>query len=308
MMGGESQKVLTGKIKAKVPMLINASAICILLLPVLLIKLLVSGEILASMAAQPINIITVFIILAIIAAASLLVIISRFFSSLEIINSHATMLASGELNISDIRMENTKGLHVLTRAFNDMKSNLLRFIEMTKGNVIVLSDSIDKLSKSIEMSYKGNEHIAMNINLVAEKAQEQLKIVNKTIESINGISTRVEAIAASIANIEDYVEDNVKITKAGTEHMDKFYEQLNIISENMNNTHKFFENLNSEIKEITEVSEFIIKISEQLKLLGINASVEASKAGEFSKGFTVVANEINQLAAKTKEGIARIRS
>jgi len=308
MMGGESQKVLTGKIKAKVPMLINASAICILLLPVLLIKLLVSGEISASMAAQPINIITVFIILAIIAAASLLVIISRFFSSLEIINSHATMLASGELNISDIRMENTKGLHVLTRAFNDMKSNLLRFIEMTKGNVIVLSDSIDKLSKSIEMSYKGNEHIAMNINLVAEEAQEQLKIVNKTIESINGISTRVEAIAASIANIEDYVEDNVKITKAGTEHMDKFYEQLNIISENMNNTHKFFENLNSEIKEITEVSEFIIKISEQLKLLGINASVEASKAGEFSKGFTVVANEINQLAAKTKEGIARIRS
>jgi methyl-accepting chemotaxis protein/ribose transport system substrate-binding protein len=307
-MGGESQKVLTGKIKAKVPMLINASAICILLLPVLLLKLLSNETVSVSMAAQPFSIITVFIILAIIAAASLLVIISRFFSSLEIINSHAKMLASGELNISDIRTEKAKGLHVLARAFNDMKSNLLRFIELTKGNVIVLSDSIHKLSKSIDMSYKGNEHIAMNINHVAEKAQEQLKIVNQTIESIDGISRRVEAIAASIANIEDYVEDNVNITKAGTEHMDKFYEQLNTISENMNNTYEFFENLNSEIKEITEVSEFIIRISEQLKLLGINASVEASKAGEYSKGFTVVANEINQLAAKTKEGIARIQS
>ena len=269
-MGGESQKVLTGKIKAKVPMLINASAICILLLPVLLLKLLSNETVSVSMAAQPFSIITVFIILAIIAAASLLVIISRFFSSLEIINSHAKMLASGELNISDIRTEKAKGLHVLARAFNDMKSNLLRFIELTKGNVIVLSDSIHKLSKSIDMSYKGNEHIAMNINHVAEKAQEQLKIVNQTIESIDGISRRVEAIAASIANIEDYVEDNVNITKAGTEHMDKFYEQLNTISENMNNTYEFFENLNSEIKEITEVSEFIIRISEQLKLLGIN--------------------------------------
>ena len=148
----------------------------------------------------------------------------------------------------------------------------------------------------------------MNINYVAEKAQEQLKIVNQTIEGIQGISMRVEAISASIANIEDYVEDNVKITKSGTEHMDQFYEQLNTISDNLNNTHEFFENLNSEIKEITEVSEFIIRISEQLKLLGINASVEASKAGEFSKGFTVVANEINQLAAKTKEGIAKIKS
>jgi len=308
MMGGESQKVLTGKIKAKVPMLISASTICVLLLFILLLKLMSGQQVSASMATQPFNIFTVFIIIAIIAAVSLIVVILRFFSSLELINSHAKLLASGELNISDIRMEKTKGLHVLTRAFNDMKSNLLRFIELTKGNVIVLSDSIDKLSKSIDMSYKGNEHIATSINQVAEKAQEQLRIVNQTIESIEGINRRVEAIAASIANIEDYVEDNEKITKAGTEHMDKFYEQLNIISENMNNTHKFFENLNAEIKEITEVSEFIIRISEQLKLLGINASVEASKAGEYSKGFTVVANEINQLAAKTKEGIARIKS
>lgn len=307
-MGGESQKKLTGQIKAKIPLLIITSAICILLLAVLIIPLLSGKTALANIAVQPFNFFNIILILAVIAAVSLMIIISRFFSSLELINSHANMLASGELNISDIRLDKTKGLLVLTRAFNDMKSNLLSFIELTKGNVIVLSDSIDKLSKSLESSYKGNEHIAVNINYVAEKAQEQLKIVNQTIEGIQGISMRVEAISASIANIEDYVEDNVKITKSGTEHMDQFYEQLNTISDNLNNTHEFFENLNSEIKEITEVSEFIIRISEQLKLLGINASVEASKAGEFSKGFTVVANEINQLAAKTKEGIAKIKS
>lgn len=306
-MGG-TQKTLSGQFKAKVTLLIISCITCFMLLSLLIISLVSGKAALAEMASQPVNIFSIIISLSLAAVLSLVIIISRFFSSLEIINSHAKLLASGELNISDIRLDKTKGLHVLTRAFNDMKSNLLRFIEVTKGNMIVLSDAIDKLSKSIEMSYKGNEQIATSISLVAEKAQEQLKIVNHTIESIEGIRTRVEAIAASIANIEDYVEENARITKAGTEQMEKFYNQMNNISDNLNNTYEFFENLNTEINEITEVSEFIIRISEQLKLLGINASVEASKAGEYSKGFTVVANEINQLAAKTKEGIARIKS
>jgi len=303
MVGGESERK-TSVVVAKVSSLITTSIICILLLAQLIIPI-ISGD------AASVNLFSysrILVILALLAAAFLLINTSRFFSSLDTINSHAVRLATGELNISDIPMDQAGGLIVLARAFNDMKSNLLSFIELTKGNVIVLSDAIANVSKSIEMSYKGNENIAVNINHVAEKAQEQLRIVNKTIEGIEGISKRVDSIIANITNIEKYVEENVKITKSGTDHMDQFYTQLNIISDNLNNTYEFFERLNAEIKEITEVSEFIIRISEQLKLLGINASVEASKAGEYSKGFTVVANEINQLAAKTKDGIARIQS
>jgi methyl-accepting chemotaxis protein/ABC-type sugar transport system substrate-binding protein len=251
---------------------------------------------------------SVVIILAFAVSAILLLLLSKHLSSLDLINLNAKRLAKGDLNISDIPLEKTRGLELLTIAFNDMKSNLLSFIEMTKGNVIVLSDSIDKVSKSIEMSYKGNEQIAVSINHVAEKAQEQLSVVNQTIEGIEGISKRVEAITSNIANFEKYVEDTVTTTQAGTDNLDMFYGQLDTISENLDSTHDFIDKLSEDIKEITEVSDFIIRISEQLKLLGINASVEASKAGEFSKGFTVVANEINQLAAKTKEGIARIRA
>lgn len=254
------------------------------------------------------NILTIILLALMVLSAFLLIFILKFFTSIDIINQNAQKLSHGDLNISDIVIEKTRGLEVLTIAFNDMKSNLLSFIEMTKGNVITLSDSINKVSKSIDMSYKGNEHIALNINHVAEKAQEQLKLVKDTISGIEGISRRVEGITSNIANIEKYIDDTVNITKAGTDNLDQFYGQLNTISDNLNNTYDFIDKLNSEIKEITEVSEFIIRISEQLKLLGINASVEASKAGEYSKGFTVVANEINQLAAKTKEGIAKIKA
>ena len=311
MIEEQTKKSLSSNIKAKSTLILMSFVVCIMLLVLMLgsiffIQADAGGKIIGS--ALPKVAFSAAVVVSFLISAILMFLLAKFFSSLELINHSAKKLSEGELNISDIVIEKTRGLEVLTIAFNDMKSNLLSFIEMTKGNVIVLSDSIDKVSKSIEMSYKGNEHIAVNINHVAEKAQEQLKIVNQTIEGIEGISKRVEGITTNIASFEKYIEDTVKTTQAGTDNLDHFYSQLNTISDNLNNTYEFIDKLNTEIKEITEVSEFIIRISEQLKLLGINASVEASKAGEFSKGFTVIANEINQLAAKTKEGIAKIKA
>lgn len=275
--------------------------IVILLLTVVLVLSLINSTL-------PKGLFTIIIGITLLVAAGQFILVLRFFGSLGNLIQTAMILSHGQLNISNIKPQKAKGVDVLSKAINDIKTNLLSFIESTKGNVIVLSDAIEKVSKSIDMSYKGNEQISVNINLVAEKAQEQLRLVKDTLDSIEGIGKRVETITGNIGNIEKCVEDTAKTTKDGNQNLDLFYSQMNTISGNLNSTYSFIEKLNTDIKEITEVSEFIIRVSEQLKLLGINASVEASKAGEFSKGFTVVANEINQLSIKTKEGIVRIKA
>lgn len=310
MSGSKVKDKLSERIRAKSVITVMAFAMCILLLVILLTFVFsVEADSLGNITGSgiPKAFFTVAVIVTLLLATLLLYVLTGFFSSLSLIHHNAKKLSERELNLSDIDVEKAKGLEVLTIAFNDMKSNMLSFIEMTKGNVIVLSDSIDKVLKSIDMAYQGNEHIAGNINQVAEKATEQLRIVNQTIESIEAIGKRVEGITTNIANFEKFIENTVEITQDGTDQLDRFYMQLNTISENLNRTFDFFNKLNADIAEITEVSDFITKVNDQLKLLGINASVEAAKAGEFSKGFTVIANEINQLATKTKEGIGRIK-
>lgn len=309
MFNKETKEKISDRFRARTIITALLISMCIMLLATLLVFVFstttdsagnITGAAFSKQAYTAIMILSAFL------SVILLITLGSFFSSLVIINHNAKKLSEGELNINDISAEKTRGLEILTIAFNDMKSNLLSFIEMTKGNVIVLSDSIDKVLKSIDMTYQGNEHIAANINHVAEKAMDQLKIVNQTIESIEGIGKRVDGITSNIANFEKYINTTVSVAQEGTNYLDLFYRQMNTISDNLNVTYEFFGKLNGEIAEITEVGEFIIKVSEQLKLLGINASVEAAKAGEFSKGFTVIANEINQLGTKTKEGIKRI--
>lgn len=254
------------------------------------------------------TLVLIVLTVSVISQAFLFLLLKRFFTSVDLINHNAEKLSRGELNLNDILLRKIKGLETLAISFNDMKSNLLSFIDITKTNVIILSDSIDKVSKSIDMSCSGNEQITTNMSQVAQNAQEQLKLVKDTIDDIEKVNNKIDKITSSILNVEKYIEKTVDTTTKETENLDAFYSQIDAISINLNDTYEFIKKLNTEIKEISDIGEFIIKVSEQLKLLGLNASIESAKAGEFGKGFNVVASEMNKLSNATKEGITRIKS
>lgn len=247
-----------------------------------------------------------FLVMAL--AGVLLVTLIRFFQAINLINKNAERLAQGKLNISDIMTDKARGLETLAIVFNEMKRNLLNFIETTKTNVIVLSDAVDKVTKSLDMSYKGNEHIASNMATAAEKAQEQLRIVNETLEGIQEVTERANNITNTLANIEAFVENTVKVTKESAEHVDKYNEQIDIISADLSDTAAFIQALNTHLNEIDQVNGLIINITEQLKLLSLNSAVEAARAGEAGKGFVVVAQEMNKLSQATRESIGQINN
>ncbi|WP_406541048.1 methyl-accepting chemotaxis protein [Clostridium ljungdahlii] len=77
--------------------------------------------------------------------------------------------------------------------------------------------------------------------------------------------------------------------------------------------HENEQNLNNSINEITDLSQEIngvaslIKgISDQTKMLGLNASIEAARAGDAGKGFGVVAQEIRKLSEQSRSTVPKI--
>lgn len=232
--------------------------------------------------------------------------ILRLYTSIKIIDKSAHQLSLGKLNIDDISSDKTKGLETLSITFNDMKRNLLSFVESTKSNVIVLSDAVDKVSKSLEMSYKGNEHIASNMNIVAEKAHDQLIIAKDTLDGIQEVAHHTNSITASLARIEGFMNDTVHITNLGQNHLTEYNYQIDIISSNLTQTSNFIHTLNEHLKQINQVNGLIMNITEQLKLLSLNSTVEAARAGDAGKGFAVVAQEMNKLSFATRNSIGQI--
>ena len=108
-------------------------------------------------------------------------------------------------------------------------------------------------------------------------------------------------------DVSNSAERTMQISKTGeqsvmetSQQMDKIKEQMELITESIMS-------LSEQSQSIGEIMTTINDLAEQSNLLAVNASIEAAKAGEFGKGFTVVANEVRSLAEQSKQATLQVR-
>jgi hypothetical protein len=125
------------------------------------------------------------------------------------------------------------------------------------------------------------KNIVATLGVVVPKAaSKNLKTITGNLStSLDGISATVEQLAASAMKIH--------------EHEQNLYNHVNSVGETL--------------EKINSITEFISSVANQSNMLGLNAAIEASRAGEMGKGFSVVANEIRKLAYQSKETVPQIK-
>lgn len=127
--------------------------------------------------------------------------------------------------------------------------------------------------------FDGNEVIGCII------VAESLDAKEKLIDMAQSLSSTIEQITAAM-------EENA----AGLEKVASLSYQMEQTSES---------NLES-VKQTDKIVDSVYNIARQSKLLGLNASIEAARAGNAGRGFNVVATEIRQLAENSTESTKRI--
>lgn len=256
-----------------------------------------------------------FLILSIV---ELVVIIGGLFLYSQVIKKQKTLvdaaenLVKGKLDIDDVPTSNVKSkfdnTNVISAGVNSIKSNLLTFIEATKQNVVILSDAVETLNNSMKANQYGSEQIANNTIEVDEKTIKQLELVQNNLEVVEESSAQMQEAVAEMEVITKMLEDTSKVSNSGMINLEGYAKDMEIVSADLNAINETLNKFNDDIKRVSEVGDFIIGISGQLKLLSFNASIEAARAGQAGRGFAVVADEMTAMSEQTKEGMDRITS
>ena len=222
---------------------------------------------------------------------------------------NAQQLVKGRLNIDDIPVNGNKSsLDIVSSGLNLIKSNLLTFIEATKQNTVVLSDAIDRLSSNMEANLVGSKKIAKNTLRVEERTSKQLEMVQDNMAVIESNSAQIEEIGESMKLIAEMLKDTANISTEGMSNLEGYANEMDAVSKDLNNINSTLNRFNDQIQKVYEVGDFIVGISNQLKLLSFNASIEAARAGQAGKGFAVVADEMTDMSEQTRDGMERINA
>jgi twitching motility protein PilJ len=216
----------------------------------------------------------------------------RLEKSIRKLLTEVSEVAAGDLTVqAEVSPEMTGAI---ADAFNSMTRELRLLIKQVKDVTFQVSASASAINDTTEQLATGSE---------AQASQ-----ISRTTSAISNMALQIQEVSQNASLSAQVAGDSLGSARYGTKAVQDNIGAMNSIRKQVQETAKRIKKLGERSQEISQIVSLLDDLSDRTSLLALNASLQASAAGEAGIGFAVVAEEVERLAERSNRLTQQIAS
>lgn len=229
-------------------------------------------------------------------------VVNKLTTPLQQIRELMKKAREGNLDISfDGIQETTPEVRSLIKSFQALLESLqglLQNIGITTGK---LHHTGQQLQQSSNHVLETNQELLMGLESVQQAAGETASSSEDHIDMFQKMKKDVHSIFKEMDQLFDIAKTMDESAQSGTNRMDILLQRMRSFQQESQHITETVNTMSAYSQSVHSIVALIQSIAGQTKLLALNATIEAAHAGEYGKGFSVVATEVRKLANQTSE-------
>jgi methyl-accepting chemotaxis protein len=171
-----------------------------------------------------------------------------------------------------------------------------------------LKEQTSQILEGVNILASTATEISATVTQLSASASRTSTAVTETTTTVEQVKQAAKISSEKAKNVAEISTRAAQISESGKEATEETVQRMDIIKNEVESISGTVVKLSEQSQAVEGIIAAVQDLADQSNLLAVNASIEAERAGEHGKGFSIVAQEIKNLADQSKESTEQVRT